>query len=59
MVTGVFSFVAAASATAAGTSLTGVTVMVALAGVASVSPPPSTAVNWKLVVPFQFALGTK
>ena len=42
-----------------GRSLTGVTLMVALAGVASVSPPPSTAVNWKLVVPLQFALGTK
>ncbi|MNZ60660.1 hypothetical protein D3C78_787340 [compost metagenome] len=44
---------------ATGASLTALTVMVPVAGVPSSRPPLSTEAYWKLVVPFQLALGTK
>ncbi len=42
-----------------GASLTGVTVMVAVAGVASEAPPSTLAANSKVVTPFHSAPGTK
>ncbi|MNZ91432.1 hypothetical protein D3C78_1104190 [compost metagenome] len=47
------------SLTAIGASLTASTVMVPVAGLLSSRPWLSTEAYWKLVVPFQLALGTK
>ena len=44
---------------ATGASFTGLTLIVALAGVASGRPPASVAVNRKVLTPFQFPAGTK
>ena len=48
-----------AIAVTVGASFTAATMIVAVAGVGSSRPPASVAVNWKPVVPFQFAAGTK
>ena len=54
MMIGVPSTAVNVSATATGApSLTAVTLIVAVAGVASVRPPLSRAAYWKLVLPFQ------
>ncbi|MDT4868785.1 hypothetical protein FQZ97_1037680 [compost metagenome] len=56
---GASSLPEAEAAMVSGASLTEATVMVPVAGVLSSSPSLSTEAYWKLVVPFQLALGTK